>query len=1018
MRKTLLAVIAACLTVAARADSPWANVADPVFQRIDQKALPHPAVYAVTQDDAGFIWVGTPGGLARYDGYQFRNFLPGRDDRNVPTGVQALAADRSGRLWIGTPSTGLACLDESTNTFRAWHADPIGGNGPRSASIIALALASDSTLWVGGDSGLDRFDPRSGTFQHVDLVSNERQPRIEAILIDHAQTVWVATIRGLYFQSRTDKGFHPFSADLRSFFSLHEDSSHNLWAGTQNEVLMLGADRHITRTYPVPGEQWGIMEVTPGIFWVATYDGGISIIDTMTQRTRRMVIDRANPSGLTPGDVWQFFRDRSGLIWVANGPGGLLVHNPINRGIFELASVDKHVGEGDMGARTIAAAPDGALFLGGSDKVVRIDPQIGSSTELIVPDHRKVQTLHSAPDGTLWIGTTQGICKLSPRQPSIDCPAGFHQDVGRVFGIVTTGTTLWAGTGAGVFAFDEQSGVATRYRHDDSPNSLSNDFITALYADRRGHIWAGTSNGINRIDAQTGRVVQFVHDPKNSNSLSTGPISSIVEDRIGRMWISTVGGPLNVLTEHGDTFAIRRLGSAEGAPENVAALALGVDGSIWASATNSVSRIDANDLHTHSFGSAEGVQETEFWTRAVSTAQDGTIFFAGTSAITVIAPAASASWTYASPVAITALKAGERTLQVWGNPIELSASARDINVEFAALDYSGSSALRYAYKLDGYNRDWISADSSHRFATYTHLSPGTYTLRIRATNRLGAWSPNEIVLHLNALPAWYETSWFRLFLVLLLLLAIVGVIRARTRILRLRAERLEQIVAERTSELATANAALENMTITDPLTGLRNRRFFMQRIDDDVALALRQETDLVFFLVDIDHFKAVNDELGHAAGDRVLQQMRERLEQVFRSSDYVLRWGGEEFLAVTRGSSRNDAAEIAERLRLSIAERPFILDGGQTLPKTASIGYAAFPFVSSAPRTISWTGVVELADQALYLAKNGGRNTWVGLMATAHTDAESLSEQLASSPENAIAANAVEVVRPAGVLPP
>src|SRR5262249_4672636 len=289
-----------------------------------------------------------------------------------------------------------------------------------------------------------------------------------------------------------------------------------------------------------------------------------------------------------------------------------------------------------------------------------------------------------------------------------------------------------------------------------------------------------------------------------------------------------------------------------------------------------------------------------------------------------------------------------------GGPIiALSAGQRDITVEFAALDSSAPAALRYAYTLDGYNRAWIDADSSHRLATYTNLSPGTYTLRVRGTNRLGRWSSSTIDLHLRALPAWYETAWFRAVLGVLMVAAIVLVIRARTRILRQRAERLEAIVAERTNELAEANAALENMTITDALTGLRNRRFLVQRIDDDVALALRQQTDLVFFLIDIDHFKVVNDQLVHAAGDRLLPQMRERLEQVFRSSDYVLRWGGEEFLAVTRGSSRHDAPEIAERLRATIAGRPFVLDGGQLLPKTASIGFAAFPFIPSAVHALS-----------------------------------------------------------------
>ncbi|HEY6137827.1 MAG TPA: diguanylate cyclase [Thermoanaerobaculia bacterium] len=906
------AALLSSLLVRVAAASPWGDVADPVFLRIDQKALPHPAVYAVAQDASGFIWVGTPGGLARYDGHRFRHF---------PPAVQALLADPSGTLWIGTPSNGLLALDTATDRFRAFK--------PRSATVIALARNPDGRLWVGGDRGLDLLDPASDAFQHVDI-----DARVEAILVDRAQGVWVATVRGLFHRPRSGAAFRLVRDG--TFFSLYEDSAGRLWAGSVNAVFA-GA-----RAIPIVGEQWGIIEVTPGVFWVATYDGGISIVDDASRRVRRLAVDRANPGGFTPGDVWQFFRDRSGLIWVANGPGGLLVHNPLNRGIHELFALDKDVGAGGMGARAIAAASDGALWLGGAGKVVRVDPRTGMPATFTVPGH--VQALHGGADGTLWIGTVQGLCRL--RQGAVDCP---YRDIGRVFAILERDGTLWVGSGAGVAALDERSGAVTRYGH----GQLSNDFVTVLYADRAGRIWAGTSNGLNRIDPQTHSVTRFL----------AGSITSIVEDRRGRVWAGAFGGPLCVL----DGGRVRRLDR-----QNIAGLALGADGQIWASATNALLRIDPDTFRARVFGPAEGVQETEFWTRAVATAPDGTIFFAGTYAVTVIAPGASAEWTYAPPLAITALRAGGRDVPR-GASIELPAGDRDIAVEFAALDYSAPEALRYAYTLDGYNHGWIDADAAHRLAAYTNLSPGNYTLRVRATNRLGAWSTSVIALQLRALPAWYETWWFRALVAALLVATVLAVIRARTRILRQRARRLEAIVAERTSELATANAALENMSVTDALTGLRNRRFLMQRIDDDVALALRQGTDLVFFHVDIDHFKAVNDQLGHAAGDAVLRQMRERLEQVFRASDYVLRWGGEEFLAITRGSSRDDAAEIAERLRLAIAERPFLLDDGQALPKTASIGFAAFPM-----GTRTWEEVVELADQALYRAKNSGRNTWVG----------------------------------------
>jgi diguanylate cyclase (GGDEF)-like protein len=776
---------------------------------------------------------------------------------------------------------------------------------------------------------------------------------VEAILVDHQQTVWVATTHGLYRRARTDKTFR--AVDPRAFFSLYEDAAHRLWIGSVNAVFVLGTDRRVERTVALPGEQWGIIEVTPGTFWIASYDGGISIVDA-GPNVQRVAIDRANPTGLTPGDVWQFFRDRSGLIWIANGPGGLLIHNPLNRGIYQLFSKDKHLGVGDIGARAVAAAPNGALWLGGSDKVVLLDPRTGSLTTFEVPGGRSVQTLHSGAGGTLWIGTVQGLCRLAPRQRAIDCPSGFYRDVGRVFSILETAGTLWVGSGAGVATFDERGGTMTRYQR----STLSNDFVTVLYADRAGRIWAGTSNGLNRIDPRTNGVAHFI----------SGSISSIVEDRRGRIWAGVVGGPLNLLTETG----VRRLGQDV---QNVAGLALGADGSIWAGTTNSVVRIDPDTFQARVLGPADGVQETEFWTRGAAKAPDGTIFFAGTYAVTVIAPGARAEWHYAPPVVVTALHGRARN-----GVIELPAAERDISVEFAALDYSAPDALRYAYMLEGYNHDWIDADSSHRVATYTNLPPGTYTLRARATNRLGAWSDNTIALRLRALPAWYETHWFHFLLAAALIAAIFAFIRVRTNILQQRAKRLEAVVAERTSELAEANAALENMSVTDALTGLRNRRFLTQRIEEDVALALRQESDLVFFLVDIDHFKSVNDQLGHAAGDRVLQQMRERLERVFRSSDYVVRWGGEEFLAVTRGSPRHDAPEIAERLRATIEATPFVLDDGRPLPKTASIGFAAFPFIRSDPGAKTWMEVVELADQALYLAKESGRNTWIGVSAT------------------------------------
>jgi diguanylate cyclase (GGDEF)-like protein len=226
---------------------------------------------------------------------------------------------------------------------------------------------------------------------------------------------------------------------------------------------------------------------------------------------------------------------------------------------------------------------------------------------------------------------------------------------------------------------------------------------------------------------------------------------------------------------------------------------------------------------------------------------------------------------------------------------------------------------------------------------------------------------------------------------------------------------LQGLVEKRTAELEQRNTelrqaydALEAVSITDQLTGLKNRRYLMQHLTADVALALRRYkdrrdgdgpgagADLVFFLIDIDHFKSVNDAHGHAIGDRTLVEFSRRLEQVFRDSDLLVRWGGEEFLAVARGAERGDAEAIAEKIRDRVASEPFDVGDGLALHVTCSIGAASFPFIASQPELLSWAEVVQLADRALYLAKREGRDRAIAFFATAATQADLVRRYLAS----------------------
>jgi diguanylate cyclase (GGDEF)-like protein len=1003
----------------ALAASPWQNLADPVFIRTDSRELPEAAVMALAQDRAGFLWVGTQGGLARYDGYHFRSFLPNASDpKALPDGYVRMLLPAADGLWIGSSSNGLVRFDAATETFRTWRPGPNGGKGPRSASVDALADVG-GTLWVGGDGGLDRFEPRTGVFAPVGLAARGAQPVVWILLADRSGTLWAGTQAGLYYRRAGAAQFRPFSLGARSaappVYSLYEDHLGRLWAGSVNAAYVLDPARHGARALTssqteaaslAPGQQWSVTEVTPGVIWIGT-DDAISIVDA-AYHVHRVATDPKNPGGLANGRVLQLLRERSGLVLIADHIGGLLMYNPSPTGLYQLSGTKPAIGLGDEGAPAVVVQPGPQLWIGGFDgRLAEFTPSGLHSRVVHVPNNAAVQELLTGSDGRLWIGTTGGLCRLRPGETDPGCPQRPSQLVGAsIYALLEDRGKLWIGGSTGLWVEDLATRDLTAVPGPNQP-ALSNNQVRVLFLDRRHRLWVGTENGLDRIDPG-GRLVRFAFTPGDPNSIGPGGMTTIMEDRRGRIWAGAAGGPLNVLQDNGSGgMRVRHIGVADGMPhENVNAIAEDIHGRIWASTDRGLAEIDPDTLRARGFGYADGVSAGAFWAGTVSRSADGTLFFGGLEGLTIVAPDAGSVWNYAPPLVVTALQLGHRTVPAWsvnrgdGN-VDVPAGARDINVEFSSLDYSSPQTLRYEYKLDGYDREWIDTDAQHRVATYTQLSPGDYTLEVRATNRLGVWSRDLFRLGVHALPAWWETWWFRLLVAVLVVLVAYVTHLVRTTVLRRRQRELEAIVDKRTSELSEANVKLQELSLSDPLTGLRNRRFLTQHLEGDIAMTLRryedwnssaavdlsESADVLFFLVDLDHFKVVNDRYGHHAGDLLLMQMRERLQEVFRESDFVVRWGGDEFLTVTREGRRGEAGPIAERIREAVASRPFSLGNGQTLAASVSVGFAAFPFLPSAPAAVTWLQVVGLADHALYMAKQGGRNTWFGLASTAKTQA-------------------------------
>jgi diguanylate cyclase (GGDEF)-like protein len=324
-------------------------------------------------------------------------------------------------------------------------------------------------------------------------------------------------------------------------------------------------------------------------------------------------------------------------------------------------------------------------------------------------------------------------------------------------------------------------------------------------------------------------------------------------------------------------------------------------------------------------------------------------------------------------------------------PASYSFAVKPLSLSPHLLIFRDTNDITCRYRLQGLQTEFT--DTNVQAAHYSSLPPGNYTFQVTCDSPQLGQSISGADSFTVAAP-WWQRWLAEIAGTVGLVLLLWGILWKRYRDRR-ENERLEKAVAERSVELAQANRELQEVSLSDPLTGLRNRRFFQSMIPADASQALRayrgsevygrDHRDLIFFMLDIDHFKEVNDEHGHDAGDRVLVQVAQRLNRVVRESDFLIRWGGEEFLVVFRAAERSEGELLASRILQAVNGVEFDLGNGRRLKRSCSLGWAAFPWLPRAFSNLSVDEVLRLADRGLYLAKEQGRNQAVGMVPTTNS---------------------------------
>jgi diguanylate cyclase (GGDEF)-like protein len=1003
----LIVVLLICLR---SSPSTAAEIDDaPRFFSVAPSDIPSGVISALSVDQQGYLWLGTPAGAVRYDGYRFRLYgnhwsTPGTLSTVF---VRSLLTSADGTLWVGSDFSGLLRHDPQSGTLQRV---ALRSATQQPLSVNALAADPDGSLWAGSDGdGLFRRSA-DGQLRQWRAEDGDGLPddRIGSLQVDKAGTLWVGSWKGLASRAASDEGFEqvplPLPDEDRRITALLEDSHRQIWIGTHaGRLLRRHPDGRIDvlpqAADAVPVSVHDLLQLDDDTLWVARGDG-IEVRDTHTGAVRRLLRhDPDFPQGLAGNEVRALLRDRGGQVWVAGYGGGLQRHDPHNIA-FDLLDRHSEVGRllGDPNIRSVLALRDGRWLLGTQDRgIALLDAALRPISLLrdaqgtVQFDGVRIAGMAEATDGSWWIGSDAGVFRRSPEQPALEAVALAPGRVRRM--LAGPRGDVWIATESGLYRGHSGAEEALPLRT--TEGAALDDDVNGLAIDTDGNLWIGGGQGLAVLGPgdQTASWVPPQHAARNENP----DVLGLLAGADGALWFDTPAG-LYLRHRNPDGEVSVRAVSAElgagGRPFGANLLA-DAEGRIWTQHR----LYDPAGPRIVSLSQADGIDIGSAWFRAYDRGKDGRLLFGGSKGALVVQPQRYRFPDYDAPLVITELRVDDQW-RSWSEDdwFHLWPGERRLTAEFAALDYSAPGELRYRHRVQGEHADWRESDADYRVATLANLAPGDYRLEVQASDRHGRWTSSQLVLPVRVHPAWWQHRAFHLMLLAAALLAVHLLVRQRTRWLRRRRAELERRVQARTEELQMLSAALkqksdalEQASLTDPLTGLRNRRYFAAQIDEDVSRSRRRHrdaltrgetprnADLVFFLVDLDHFKRVNDEFGHAAGDAVLIQMRERLQACFRDTDHLVRWGGEEFLVVSRDTDRQRAEELAGRAVRAVSDFAFELPGPRRLRCTCSVGYAALPLQPGHPEAHGWAEAVELADLALYAVKHAGRNGWVGI---------------------------------------
>ncbi len=776
--------------------------------------------FSIFQDSYGYIWTGTQDGLNRFDGNHFKVFKNDPFDSTTLTHnwVWDVQEDSQGDLWIGTYK-GLCKYIRGEDKFIQYYHSPedptsISGNRPN-----CILKDKKGRLWMSSwRSGLNLYNEKTNTFTRFKNDPNDARSIsdnfVRTLYCDSLGNIWIGTWNGgLNRIIEDDKGIHfqRYSRGERGYeggtkiTSIAEDKHGNLWICSHDAGLMI-LDRSVNRFMRVPNFSQNkankVIRDKHDNMWIGT-NSGLILYNDKSKEFHSYVHDPSNPSGISSNSIFTIFEDRAGMVWVSGS--GLDLYNPrkISFETFQNKQGDPNSLSENL-IRSFCEDDEKNIWIGTESNHIDVfNPQSKSFKQIIIRDNKGniADDIYKVAykDGVLWIASHGGgLIRYEKYTGRTTFYFGTHaSSLGKISLVnelmMDDDNTLWIGSDEdGLLNYNPLTEEVVQYKVNPSdPYSIPSNLIKSIHKDKKGNIWISFSGaGVGMLDKNTKKFTNYRYDRKNAFGLSDQIVNSITQQNDSIFWLCSFGG-LNKLNVNTGKFT--HFFEKDGLANNVTYEMLeDENGNYWISSNGGLSKFNPRTYTFKNYTEEDGLQSNEFNSDAALKSSSGEFYFGGINGFNVFKPENIKENTEPLSLLIQGYTIFDKSYLPEERAI-LQYFQNYITFSFAALEFSTPNKVKYAYKLEGFDKDWVHV-GNQREAHYTNLDAGHYTFRVKASNPDGYWTEPGTSMIITIRPPFWRTWWFTSLAILMSAALIYAVHRYRLE-QTLKVERLRNKIA-------------------------------------------------------------------------------------------------------------------------------------------------------------------------------------------------------------------------------